>query len=914
MNIEKELILIKGEDKTKDIIYCKKINGKYNVTFKNNKTYPYRTNDVHWIHDSKELDVKSTIIYEKNSPILGIAKIIDFDDYIRIIFKNNHNKLYPKRSIYIEKSCLDKIQIGKSLEYLKELASLITINKGNEKDSKGDSESFLQRQYNKIDIMSPRCVLAKYLEVGELRESKEVTDFIFPFGFNISQKEATEKAINNKISIIEGPPGTGKTQTILNIIANAIVNNKTVAVVSNNNSATANVIEKLEKYDVDFMAAYLGNSENKGKFIQNQSGFYPEMKDWKLESEDEAEIRLEMDEAQYKLNQMLKYKNKGAKTKQELDKFLVEHKYYNEFYEKKSQIESYSTFYTIDSDNILSLWLNYESIIENKQKLTLGDKFKYLLKYGIYNFKFYNNSSEDIIALFQSLYYKKKIEELTEEIHSLERKLENYNFDDEMNMFSQNSMKLLKSILYRKRGISDTRQKFSDVDLWKDFNGFVSEYPIILSTTHSLRNCAGQNFLFDYVIVDEASQVDIVSGGLALSCGENLIVVGDEKQLPNVVGEDIAKVTNEVFERFNMSSQYRYASNSLLSSIKGLYPDITCTLLREHYRCNPKIIGFCNQKFYNDELIILTEGTEENPLVVYKTVEGNHARGTLNQREIDVVFEEIIPGEKLENTKKSVGIISPYKYQKNEINKRITNSNIETDTVHKFQGREKDVIIITTVANEINDFIDDPHLINVAVSRAVDKLILVVSGNDKFLNKSSNIGDLIKYISYNNFEIKESKINSVFDLLYKGYNEKRRELLKHTNKSKYDSENLMSLLIDEVLKENEYSSITYAMHEPLKLLIKDMTLLNDREKRFTHNINTHTDFVLFNKLDKKPVLVIEVDGYGYHENNEKQSERDDVKDSILEKYNIPIIRFKTNCSGEDLRLRCKLNEILKIQG
>lgn len=69
---------------------------------------------------------------------------------------------------------------------------------------------------------------------------------IFSFGFNISQKDATEKAMMNQISIIEGPPGTGKTQTILNIIANAYIEGKSVAVISNNNSATSNVFEKLD--------------------------------------------------------------------------------------------------------------------------------------------------------------------------------------------------------------------------------------------------------------------------------------------------------------------------------------------------------------------------------------------------------------------------------------------------------------------------------------------------------------------------------------------------------------------------------------------------------------------------------------------------------------------------------------------
>ena len=89
----------------------------------------------------------------------------------------------------------------------------------------------------------------------------------------------------NQLSIIEGPPGTGKTQTILNIISNAYIEGKSVAVVSNNNSATSNVLEKLDKYGVGFIAAFLGNKDNKEKFISEQSLEYPNMRNWRLSLE-----------------------------------------------------------------------------------------------------------------------------------------------------------------------------------------------------------------------------------------------------------------------------------------------------------------------------------------------------------------------------------------------------------------------------------------------------------------------------------------------------------------------------------------------------------------------------------------------------------------------------------------------------
>ena len=134
---------------------------------------------------------------------------------------------------------------------------------------------------------------------------------------------------------------------------------------------------------------------------------------------------------------------------------------------------------------------------------------------------------------------------------------------------------------------------------------------------------------------------------------------------------------------------------------------------------------------------------------------------------IDVIKSEIIP--KYVCNPEETGIIAPYKNQVEALSKEITD--IDAATVHKFQGKEKENIIISTVDDEISDFADDPYLINVAVSRAKKKLMLVVTGNEQ--SKERNITDLINYIQYNNFEIAESKIYSIFDYLYKQYTEER---------------------------------------------------------------------------------------------------------------------------------------------
>ena len=109
----------------------------------------------------------------------------------------------------------------------------------------------------------------------------------------------------------------------------------------------------------------------------------------------------------------------------------------------------------------------------------------------------------------------------------------------------------------------------------------------------------------------------------------------------------------------------------------------------------------------------------------------------------------------------TVGIITPYRSQAEEINK-VIGSDIAS-TVHKYQGRECDTIIMSMVDNAPTEFSDDPNLLNVAISRAKTHLCIVTNGND--MPQDTNIAQLIAYIQYNNFEVKESKLHSVFDFL-----------------------------------------------------------------------------------------------------------------------------------------------------
>ena len=202
--------------------------------------------------------------------------------------------------------------------------------------------------------------------------------------------------------------------------------------------------------------------------------------------------------------------------------------------------------------------------------------------------------------------------------------------------------------------------------------------------------------LFDYVIMDEASQVDVVTGAFALSCAKNAVIVGDKMQLPNVIEEQKKKVVQELFEKTKLPEGYNYI-NSFLASLEQVLPDTPQTLLREHYRCHPKIINFCNQQFYGGKLLIMTEDKgEADVLEAIKTTPGNFCKDHYNQRQIDVIKEEILPKYTKEEIA-NLGIIAPYNNQTDAIRSQIPG--IDAATVHKYQGREKDNIIIATLTN-----------------------------------------------------------------------------------------------------------------------------------------------------------------------------------------------------------------------
>ena len=908
MDARTNMIIAKGKPVSSDVTSCtfNKSTRKWDITFKNGKEFHYNEQNVIFLKDPVSLNPMNYQVRCQGKVLDNISAIFVFKgsgkEYWHVCFSSGYQHDYCTDDLEINKSVLDHPGARQVFEYLREVASSVSIRTE-------DGTEILSKQYEKINYLGDDTVAAVYLNPDEYDAGTDLDASapIFPFGCNESQFQAVCNALTNRISVIEGPPGTGKTQTILNIIANLVIQGKTLQIVSNNNSAIENVIEKMasEKYGVSFISALLGREERKQEFISGQSGAYPDLSSWESNEYESDKFFYDLQQRSLKLQEVFRDKNRLAELRQKLYGIHLE----QEHYEGMVAASDLAIFgKKLTADRLMEFWQEYQDIQEGGRNAGLFYRIIRYFSHGVRVGKLLKDDSTVVINRLQGLYYDAKTEELQAEIAALEKKLESIDADAMVAEFTDLSLRCFRAKLAKRYPYTKPRKEFSMDSLWQEPGEFLGEYPVVLSTTYTSRSSLGKNAQFDYVIMDEASQVDVATGMLALSCAKNAVIVGDTKQLPNVVTSQQKAQLDKIFRKHRVPPAYDFSRYSFLKSVCELMGDrVPQVTLREHYRCHPQIIEFCNQKFYHGDLIVMTEQDDSSALQLVTTVPGDHERDHMNQRQIDVIREDVLP--ELSCSKTQVGIIAPYRNQVRYLTAELAEPEIDIATVHKFQGREKDVIILSTVDDTVTEFSDDPNLLNVAISRAKKQLIIVAADQEQ--PAGSNVGDLIGYIRYNNCDVRHSAISSVFDYLYSQYADSRLEYLKkHKRISQYDSENLMFGLIQEELEQRGDIALGVVFRQPLRLLLRDRSRLDAEEQRYVNNSGTHLDFLIYNRVSKLPVLAIEVDGFHYHKEGTRQAERDKLKNHILEVYHLPLLRFTTNGSGEKERLAEELDRIL----
>ncbi|MCC8174449.1 MAG: AAA domain-containing protein, partial [Odoribacter sp.] len=711
------------------------------------------------------------------------------------------------------------------------------LNQNYDKDFKKNHiiSKNIYQSFKKL-FLSEECCAIPYLTRTLFRQNKRtISDLIFPFGSNLSQVKAVENAFINQISIIEGPPGTGKTNTILNIISNLLIRNMKVLVVSNNNSAVENVIEKLSRIDKDFLVAKLGNFDNKKDFINsykedkitiNKSSEKALLCPF-ISNEDFKDLKVKTLEI-YQLNiNIAKKKCEIRDVDLQLQHFL--HECLDSTLVKIIKDIKILNIKKQDLNRIYKIQKNYIKYMKLNRNIILRIYFQFILVYYYHIPKsIINLENNDFRNVIRGLLLNSRELSLESELYDLIKRKEELGGDTICDVFTKESKKrfdiglsnkfigpslekvMVLMNLKEQSEINNNleERKEGQIKILSDYlKEFLSRFPIVTSSTDSVRNIFNSQTLyspiFDYVIMDEASQISIDKGILALSMAKNCVIVGDTKQLPNIIDNKNREIAGGIMSKYhNFRNNFNYLNQSLLDSILYYIDELkleNCKrpvqLLSEHYRCHPAIIDFCNKVFYNDELVIMTENNDSHPLHCITTQPNQKCafraeyndniqvnEGYYNCREKDIIIglingtEQDIYEDSLKGIKpQKLSIITPYKAQVEILTKFLEKlsfdtSVIEISTVHKFQGREKERIIISTVwdglkeflddlsnyitFSEINDenkeinseinktinrkinnikftsnFINDPKLLNVAVSRAEKELWLITTGN-----------------------------------------------------------------------------------------------------------------------------------------------------------------------------------------
>ena len=275
----------------------------------------------------------------------------------------------------------------------------------------------------------------------------------------------------------------------------------------------------------------------------------------------------------------------------------------------------------------------------------------------------------------------------------------------------------------------------------------IDESDVILATNSSAALESIARVKFDVAIIDEASQTTIPSVLIPIAKAHRFILAGDHKQLPPTIISDRAGELEK----------------TLFEELIRLYP-FKSKLLNVQYRMNSLLMKFPNQEFYNNDLKsdlsvdditindIIDSGGFEKPMLFIDTsnIQNNKEKHLKDSKSIINHVEAEISVKVANNYLNKgigvndIGIISPYADQVKLIQDLIP---VEVKTVDGFQGREKEIIIISTVRS--NDegnigFLSDLRRLNVAITRAKRKLIII--GNKNTLESNKTYSRLIKFV------------------------------------------------------------------------------------------------------------------------------------------------------------------------
>ncbi len=627
----------------------------------------------------------------------------------------------------------------------------------------------------------------------KVKNKKNLEDFVAttPLSLSDSQESVIRGIEENTLVAVAGPPGTGKSQTIVNLVSHLIANGKTVLVASRMDKATDVVAERLNELGAPFLALRAGRQN-----YQKQLSFQlQDLLNNKVELDrgydsailvdvdDMHELVSSIRDCEKKCEEIIALENDWralTEEKEQSERDLGKVQFINKKL-KKDEIETINSLIKklekdLEKSSFFANILNKFRSIKLKKILKLSD---------------FSACAEDIerlkcelsdadlacqARLIESKIHKiGNLHQLIETIRNLKRKQSKLAVEILRGRRRESLKGLLRDQIKRQRlfvhskALVERKKNLQNRLLEdEDFKPLLEAFPCWCVTTYAVSGSLPMKpGLFDVAIIDEASQCDIASCFPILFRAKKAVIVGDDKQLPHLSFLEKAKEQSflsqyEIPDKYQL--MWRFRTNSMFDLAN--YYSTNPVMLDEHFRSLPPIIEFSNREFYGGRIRIMKKNSKSDDVLELHLVPDGKVDydTTRNMPETEAIMkrlQELIIKDSQKDTDNpvSIGIVSPFRGQVDLIKKAvmqvfsentIRKHKIEVGTAHTFQGDEKDIMILSWCVADNSfvqslTFLQKPNLFNVAITRARKKLICFLSRDDKSLPEGL-LRDYIQYI------------------------------------------------------------------------------------------------------------------------------------------------------------------------
>ena len=262
--------------------------------------------------------------------------------------------------------------------------------------------------------------------------------------------------------------------------------------------------------------------------------------------------------------------------------------------------------------------------------------------------------------------------------------------------------------------------------------------------------------IFDLLIIDEAAQCPAGPIIPLLYRAKRVVAVGDRNQLKPIMEHEEEREKLISLSPLSVQEKERIRHGESFFDWVVQSTGREPLLLDEHYRCHPEIIAFNNQFFYAGALKIRTPrtaGAAQGMFWLDSKLEGEYFENHVNMKEVsDVCHVVQYLHEALGVSYGDIGVITPFTKQERKLVQAVkeVNSEVLCGTIYKFQGSEKEFIIISLCLHDkmregTKHWVDrERSLINVATSRA-KKGLIIVADMDEALKRQEHVRKLAEY-------------------------------------------------------------------------------------------------------------------------------------------------------------------------